>query len=60
MRHNYLIQGVPAKLLLVTTGNIVNKALLQLFDSYFSTIADLFDSYNFLELNNEQIIGHEK
>ena len=57
---SHVIQGVPAKLLLVTTGNITNKELLNLFDKYFETSTKLFDVYDLIELNNEQIIGHEK
>lgn len=57
---SHLIQGVPAKLLLVTTGNITNMELLDLFDKYFDTSIKLFDVYDLIELNNEQIIGHEK
>ncbi len=57
---SHLINGIPAKLLLVTTGNIVNKALIQLFDNYFKTIADLFRFYDLIELDNKEIIGHEK
>lgn len=56
---SHLINGIPPKLLLVTTGNIVNKALVQLFDNHFDTIINLFDSYDIIELNNEQIVGHE-
>jgi len=48
------------KLLLVTTGNITNKELLDLFDKYFDTSIKLFDGYDLIELNNEQIIGHER
>ena len=57
---SYLIIGKPPKLLLVTTGNIINKSLILLFDGYFETIVDLFNSYDLIELNNQQIIGHEK
>lgn len=57
---SHIIRGVPAKLLLVTTGNITNKELLDLFDKYFDTSIQLFDVYDLIELNNEQIIGHEK
>jgi len=45
--------------LLVTTGNIINKALFQLFDNHFDSILELFNLYDLIELNNEQIIGHE-
>jgi predicted nuclease of predicted toxin-antitoxin system len=57
---SHLIQGIPSKLLIVTTGNITNKHLLSLFDKYFEAIIKLFDIYNLIELNNDQIIGHEK
>jgi predicted nuclease of predicted toxin-antitoxin system len=55
-----LISGVPSKLLLVTTGNIINKELLILFEKYFDSIVQLFDLYNLIELDNEQIVVHEK
>ncbi len=57
---SHLISGIPTKLLLVTTGNIINKELIVLFDKYFESIVQQFDSYNFIELNNEQIVAHEK
>jgi predicted nuclease of predicted toxin-antitoxin system len=57
---SHLIQGIPSKLLLVTTGNILNKELIDLFDKYFETVISLFDSYDLIELDKEQIIGHEK
>ncbi|MFO7656427.1 MAG: DUF5615 family PIN-like protein [Bacteroidales bacterium] len=57
---SHLINGIPSKLLLITTGNIINKTLIQLFDNHFETLVDLFNSYDLIELDNEQIIGHEK
>ena len=57
---SHLISGVPEKLLLVSTGNIVNKELLNLFDKYFESIISWFDKYNLIELDNEQIVVHEK
>ncbi|MGE4585948.1 MAG: DUF5615 family PIN-like protein [Mangrovibacterium sp.] len=57
---SHLIKGVPSKLLLVTTGNIINRDLLILFEKYFDTIIQLFDRYDLIELDNNQIMGHEK
>lgn len=57
---SHVIQGVPAKLLLITTGNVTNKALLDLFDKHFEASIKLFDVYDLIELNSEQIIGHER
>lgn len=57
---SHLINKIPLKLLLITTGNINNKTLLKLFDIHFETIVKLLNSYDLIELNNEQIIVHEK
>ncbi len=57
---SHVIQGIPSKLLLVTTGNIVNKELISLFEKHFETTIKLFDVYDLIEFNNEQIIGHER
>ena len=45
---SHLIQGIPSKLLIVTTGNITNNDLLSLFDKYFETIIQLFDIYDLI------------
>lgn len=57
---SHIIQGIPSKLLLVTTGNIANKVLIQLFDNHFERIITLFDKFDLIEFDNEQIVGHEK
>jgi len=57
---SHLIQGIPSKLLLITTGNIVNKELLDLFNNNFNQIVQLFELYDLIELDSEQIIVHEK
>ena len=57
---SHLITGVPPKLLLVTTGNIINNKLIDLFDKQFEKIIELFDDYDLIELDSLQIIGHEK
>ncbi|NEW84702.1 MAG: hypothetical protein GZ094_20365 [Mariniphaga sp.] len=56
---SYYINGIPAKLLLVSTGNIKNKALLTLFDSNIDRIIEMFSEYSFIELDNSEIISHE-
>ncbi len=55
---SHLIQGIPHKLLLVATGNITNTDLIALFEKYFDSIAQLFNTYDLIELNNDSIIGH--
>jgi predicted nuclease of predicted toxin-antitoxin system len=57
---SHLIQGIPRKLLFITTGNIVNKDLLGLIEKYFETVTRLFEIYDLIEITNEDIIGHEQ
>lgn len=54
----YILKGKPQKLLLITTGNIVNTNLLRLFERNFETVIKLFDSYDVVELNNFFVMGH--
>ena len=56
---SFYIKNIPPKLLLVSTGNIKNKALLSLFESNIDKINELFSEYSFVELTNVEIIGHE-
>jgi predicted nuclease of predicted toxin-antitoxin system len=55
---NFILKGQPYKLLMVTTGNIVNKELLQLFQNNFEQLKDLLINHQVIELNNETIIVH--
>jgi predicted nuclease of predicted toxin-antitoxin system len=54
-----ILQNKPRKLLMVTTGNIVNKELLVLFDLNFVTVMKLFNSYDVVEMNNRFVVGHK-
>ena len=54
----YVLKRKPSKLLVITTGNIINKDLLALFESNFETAMKLFDSYNVVEMNNTFVMGH--
>ncbi len=54
-----LIKGVPQKLLFITTGNIVNKDLIRLFELNFSSIEQYFNSGGkIIELDNNSITAH--
>lgn len=55
----HILESSPAKLLTITTGNIVNQQLLFLFEQNFEAILRMFESYNVVELNNSFIIGHD-
>jgi predicted nuclease of predicted toxin-antitoxin system len=56
---SYYLQGVPQKLLLITTGNIRNKDLILLMENNWDDIMNSLEEYNLVELNNNSIIGHE-
>lgn len=55
----HILSGKPSRLLLITTGNIVNKELLSLFEKNFDTVIKLFNSYKVVEMNNFFVMGHE-
>ena len=53
-----ILQSRPQKLLMITTGNIVNKELLTLFELNFAIIMKLSNSYDVVEMNNQFVVGH--
>jgi predicted nuclease of predicted toxin-antitoxin system len=53
-----ILQNKPKRLLMLTTGNIVNKDLLILFEQNFETAQKLFNTYDVVEMNNSFVIGH--
>ena len=55
---SHLLQNKPAKLLLVTTGNLKNRQLMDLFRKNLSEIIRLFNYYHLIELTNDEIIVH--
>jgi predicted nuclease of predicted toxin-antitoxin system len=57
---SHLIQGIPSRLIFVTTGNIANRDLLNIIEKYFETMIKLLEIYDLIEINNDEIIGHEK
>lgn len=56
---SYLLIGKPEKLIFVSTGNIKNPILLQLFNSNFESILTLIEKYSLIEINRDEIITHE-
>jgi len=56
---SFYVNAIPPKLLLVSTGNIKNSALINIFDSNIDKIMELFSEYSFIELDNFEILGHE-
>ncbi len=54
--NTFLIRKEPWKLIYLTTGNISNKELLELFQSNMSQLIDLFDKANVIEMNQQNIL----
>ncbi|MBI2969087.1 MAG: DUF5615 family PIN-like protein [Bacteroidetes bacterium] len=55
---SYILKKMPAKLLLVTTGNIQNKDLLKIFETSFDRIKNLLSEYDVVEIDSERITVH--
>lgn len=52
-----ILHDQPSRLLLITTGNINNKALGILFERNFASIEKLFESFDIVELSNNFVLG---
>lgn len=55
---SHLINNIPEKLLLITTGNIKNRQLMDLFRRNFQEIINLFEYCNLVEMSNEELTAH--
>lgn len=56
--NSFLIAGRPYKLLLISTGNITNRDLEELFMPQFAKIVEAFEAHRFVELNRTALIIH--
>jgi predicted nuclease of predicted toxin-antitoxin system len=56
---SFILQARPYKLLLVSTGNIPNKDLLELFARCQRQVNELYDVHRFIELTRDLIIVHD-
>jgi predicted nuclease of predicted toxin-antitoxin system len=54
-----ILTGQPQKLLLISTGNIPNGALLELFEKQIDSVASAFDVYSFVEITRSELVIHE-
>ena len=54
----FVLKGVPPKLLMITTGNIVNSDLLQLFEQNFTQLELLLETHSVVEMGNTEILVH--
>ena len=57
-RDSHLVKGQPYKLLLVSTGNIRNDDLLNLFARNLERIVEVFQSHSLVELDRHHLIIH--
>lgn len=55
---NYILEGRPQKLLIVSTGNISNSNLIQLFEQNIKTLKSLFEDNTVIEIDEEEIQVH--
>ncbi len=55
---SYLVSQKPWKLLLVSTGNIRNDELMVLFELNLAQLAEGFDLFDFIEVNQREIVFH--
>jgi predicted nuclease of predicted toxin-antitoxin system len=56
---SFLTIQQPYKLLLVSTGNIKNSELEDLFTTYLPQMIDLLSQYNYIEVNRYTMIIHQ-
>jgi predicted nuclease of predicted toxin-antitoxin system len=57
--HSHMALGKPKKLFLITTGNLKNRQLFDLFRNNAKIIKKALIKSSFVELNNEGIIEYE-
>ncbi len=55
---NYILDGSPKKLLIVSTGNINNRNMIQLFEKNLETLKSLFEENSVIEIDEEEIRVH--
>lgn len=56
--NSFLLSSEPHKLLLVSTGNIANVVLEDLFATHLAAITTALDSYDYIELTRDALVIH--
>jgi len=54
---SFILNKIPEKLLIVTTGNIKNKQLFSLWKNNLDLIVFLFETHNLVELSSDDVIA---
>jgi predicted nuclease of predicted toxin-antitoxin system len=57
--HSFMALNSPKKLLLITTGNIKNKELFELFKARYPAIKIAFKGSSLVELSRDEVYGVE-
>jgi predicted nuclease of predicted toxin-antitoxin system len=58
-RNDHLLRHAPRRLLVVTTGNITNKALTALFARHLDAVVAALEEVRFVELGPESLVVHD-
>lgn len=56
---SYLIKSEPRKLIIIKTGNISNKQLIQLFENNLEILVTMISRSNLIEVSSTEIAEHE-
>ncbi len=56
---SFLLHGEPARLLLISTGNIPNHELVHLLRTNWSQITSMFGQGDFVELSRDSLTLHQ-
>lgn len=59
-RDSHILKGSPRALLIVTTGNIQNRDLLDLFQRHLNVITDYLAISALVELSRDRLIAHSR
>ncbi|WP_431956193.1 DUF5615 family PIN-like protein [Nocardia lijiangensis] len=55
---SHVIKKCPKSVLIVTTGNTTNKALLDIFAAHLGDLVGLLESCSVVEMGRDRLIGH--
>ncbi|MCD6012970.1 MAG: hypothetical protein K0Q79_2832 [Flavipsychrobacter sp.] len=57
--HSFIVEKKPPRLILIKTGNISNKELLEIFTKGLKVIISLIEQHPLIEITREEIIVHD-
>ena len=57
-RDSHLLRGTPRRLLIVATGNVSNRVLLDLFGTNLPTIVTALEQASMVELRRDAVVLH--